>query len=766
MECCCIRFRIPISIVFKPLGRIIQSCQLERALVSPADFFDLNKQNAAFAAVAAYQLSANMLKTGSGAEMVRTVHVSPSFFQVLSGKPAQGRLFLSENNTAVISEVFWKTRLAATPDVIGKKLSFSTGSATIVGVMPDEFDYPLGTEVWLPLLLNPADAQRRATHDLAILGLLKPGVSPRQAAAELASLSARLAAEFPSTNADEAFALIPLQDQTEGTTNRFIAVILGAASFVLLLACANIGNLQLARATNRLKEIAVRAALGASRYQIARHLLAESLLLSIAAGFLGVLLADWNNYYVKQSIPGLAFRIVPGLRTMNVTPAVLFFAFLIAIMAGIVCSLPAIVHLTRRSTYDNLDESLRERAAISSQHSSGVFRGTLVVSELALALVLLSGAGLMVGSFRHFQNLDQGFNPKNVLIASVSLPAATYADATRRLAYFDRALTSLSAVPAASSAALSADLGNAPYFAIEGRPERRSGEPLPGVLAVSGQYLRSLRIPLIEGRESAATDGPLAPRVIVLSHVFAHFYWPNSSPIGQRIKLKKGGEWVTVVGVAADVVDDWFTGKPSSRVYVPYTQAVPNDVRFIVRTNANPLAVAMPVRAQLQVLDPAVPLLDLNSMVQSLAEERAGVAAAAQAMADLRGDRFAAGRHRRLCGGFLFGFHADSRYWRAYGAGRNFGRCAPDDDATDWRFDRGGRGRRAADFCRFDSFDHTHSLRYGSTGKLALVRSHGSALVGLASGGIPSGMACFPYRSTYCAASRIACPCVAIAGDA
>ncbi len=206
-----------------------------------------------------------------------------------------------------MSEVFWKTRLAAAPDVIGKKLNLSTGAATIVGVMPDEFDYPLGTEVWVPLLLNPTDGEQRTTHDLSLLGLLKKGVSPHQAATELSSLSARLANAFPGTNADESFALVPLQDLTEGTTNRFITVILGAAGFVLLLACANIGNLQLARATNRLKEIAVRAALGASRYRIARHLLAESLLLSLVAGFLGVFLADWNNYYMKQTFPGWPF---------------------------------------------------------------------------------------------------------------------------------------------------------------------------------------------------------------------------------------------------------------------------------------------------------------------------------------------------------------------------------------------------------------------------------------------------------------------------
>jgi hypothetical protein len=187
-------------------------------------------------------------------------------------------------------------------------------------------------------------------------------------------------------------------------------------------------------------------------------------------------------------------------------------------------------------------------------------------------------------------------------------------------------------LPAAKSAALSAELGDSAYFAIEGRPERRSGEPLPSIRATSNQFMQSLRIPVLEGREFSPTDGPHSPHVVVLSRVFARFYWPNSSPVGQRIQLQKGGEWLTVVGVAADVIDDWFTGKPSSLVYLPYAQSVPNSVRFVIRAKANPLSLAVPVRAQLQTIDPAVPVLDLNAMVQSLAEERSGVAAAAQAM--------------------------------------------------------------------------------------------------------------------------------------
>jgi putative ABC transport system permease protein len=610
---------------------------LDRSTVSPADFLDLQRQAASFESLAACRSVASTLKISGGSEAVRTAEVSPAFFTVLSGKAARGRVITKDVNAVVVSDAFWKTRLAGAPDVLGKSLTLSTGTVTIVGVMPDQFDYPLGTEVWSPLVLTPAESQQRNTHSLQLLGLLKPGATLNQAAAEVSSLSTRLASAYPATNSNEAFTVIPLQDLTEGTTNRFVSVILGAACFVLLLACANIGNLQLARATNRQKEIAVRAALGASRFQIARGLLAESLLLSVLAGFLAVLLADWNNVYTKQNIPAIAMRVVPGLRTMSVDPSVLFFALCVSVIAGVLCSLPAILHLVRRASHDNLEESLRERAALASQHSSGAFRGSLVVSELALALVLLIGAGLMVGTFHRLLDLNQGFDPKGILSARVSLQQAAYLDTVHRLSYFDRALTSLRTLPGVSAAALSADLGKPNFFAIGARSAHRSGEPVPNIIAASGLYLSALRIPVLEGRGISIADTARSTRVIVLSKTFAQFYWPNTSALGQRIQLAKGGEWFKVVGVSGDVIQDWFAGTPASLAYVSYAQLVPTDAEFAVRTVGNPLALAPPVRTQLQSLDPAVPLLDVTSLEQALAEERSGVRAAARTMSTYAG---------------------------------------------------------------------------------------------------------------------------------
>jgi len=611
--------------------------RVDRDPVAPANFVDLEKQARSFQYLAACRSIEWTVKNGSTSEMVRIAQVSPAFFNILSGKAVLGRVLpmqASPNESAavVVSNAFWKAQLASSPDVIGKPLHLSGGSFIIAGVMPDNFDFPLGTEIWSPLVLTPAEKQQRSAHDLVLLGLLKPGIDLSQAKGETASVASRLAADYPLTNADHSFTVVPLRDLNEGVTNRFVTIILGSAGFVLLLACANIGNLQLARAANRHKEVAVRAALGASRWQIARHLLAECLLLSTVAGFLGVLMADWNNVYSKQNIPAIALRIVPGLRTMHTDPRVLLFAFLISIAAGVLCCLPAIFYLWQRVANGNLDESLRERSALSSQHSSGVLRSALVVSELALALVLLIGAGLMVGTFHRLLDLNQGFDPKNLLTVRVSLPAIEYSDSARKLAYYDRALATLEQIPGVTSAGLSSNSGTSSTFIIEGRPEPRAGDPRPTMMAASGRYLESLRVPLLDGRNLSATDRAQSPRVIVLSKAFAHVYWPNSSPVGHRVKLDPTGDWITVAGVAGDVIEDWFNGEPSSRAYISYAQSAPSSVEIVVRTANDPLALAPAVRARLQSLDPRVPLFDLNSMEHAMAEERGGVRAAATTM--------------------------------------------------------------------------------------------------------------------------------------
>lgn len=293
----------------------------QREALSPGDFVDLKAEGKSFEKLAAFRSwDVNLTATGNP-ERVQAYEVSPEFFSVLGKGAELGRTFspaddqLNSSNVVVVSEGFWKSNLAGSAHAVGKTISLSGQKYTVIGVMPDNFDYPLSTDIWTPLILTPAERQLRGTHDLMVIGLTKSGVSAAEAGSEAAAMATRVAKLYPGTNEDRNVVVIPLRDLTDTVTNHFLWILLDAAGFVLLLACANIGNLQMARAATRQKEITVRAALGASRFQIARQLLAESILISGLAGAAGLLAASWNNDYAKKGIPAVALRLVPGLRT-------------------------------------------------------------------------------------------------------------------------------------------------------------------------------------------------------------------------------------------------------------------------------------------------------------------------------------------------------------------------------------------------------------------------------------------------------------------
>ncbi len=400
---------------------------------APANLIDLKNGARSFQKLADYrEWDASLTSVGTP-ERLRALLVSPSFFSVLGTGAELGRVIATgedhsaHSRVAVVSEGFWKGHLGGSPGAIGKSISLDGRTYTVIGVMPDSFDYPLGTQLWSPLTLDPAEEHERSSHNLMVLGLLKPGVSAAEAGAEASTIASRLEHEYPKTNQDRSMLVLPLRDLTDQVTDRFVITLLGAAGFVLLLACANIGNLQLARATNREREIAVRAALGASRFEIARQLFTESILISAAAGVVGLLLASWNNDLMKSSISPLAMRLVPGLRTMHVDSTVVLLTMIASLVAGILCGLPAISQVVNRKMRADLNDVLRGRGgSASATPARNRVRTSLVVFELTLALVLLVGAGLMVKTFERFLYLNQGFDPRNLLTMQVSLPATQY----------------------------------------------------------------------------------------------------------------------------------------------------------------------------------------------------------------------------------------------------------------------------------------------------------------------------------------------------
>lgn len=611
----------------------------QQSAFAPANFIDLRNQTRSFQKLASYRnWDANLTGIGTP-ERLQACLVSPSFFYVLGIGAEVGRTFVndpdqpSHSRVAVVSEGFWKSHLAASKAAIGASVSLNGHNYTVLGVMPDRFDYPLGTEIWSPLTFEPAEQHERAHHDLMALGLLKPEVSAAQANAEISTIASRLEQLYPRTNQDRSMLVVPLRDLTDRVTNHFVVMLLGAAGFVLLLACANIGNLQLARATNREREIAVRAALGASRFEIAREVFTESVLISAAAGVLGLLLASWNNALMKSSIPPLALRFVPGLRTMHVDGTVVLFTTIASLLAGILCSLPAISQLVNRKMRADLNDVLRGRGgSTSATPARNRVRTALVVFELALALVLLVGAGLMVKTFERLLYVNQGFDPKNLLTMRVSLPATQYPRPEKIRSVYDRVLQRFAAIHGVTAVGLSSDEGSAEHLVIEGQPEPRPGEPHPEISAINDHYLEAMRIPLLQGRSISGADRLGSPPVVVISENVARHFWPNSNPIGRHIKLSAQSDWLTIVGISGNVTQDWFTNQPSAAAYICYAQFPGAHAKFFLRTEGDPMLAAQPARFEMRAVESDLPVYELETIEQSMYEERGGIRAAARMM--------------------------------------------------------------------------------------------------------------------------------------
>ncbi|HEY3938688.1 MAG TPA: ABC transporter permease [Bryobacteraceae bacterium] len=607
----------------------------ERTPLTAADFTDLRKAAHSFDKLAGYRTWDVNLTGAGNPEHVQAFQVSADFFSVLGSSAARGRTFASENELShpravVVSQGFWKSHLAGSPAAVGASISLSGQAYTVIGVMPDQFDFPLGTEVWSTLILDRQEQQDRNTRNLMVLGLLKPRVPPSEARAELTAIGLRLGHQYPRADEGRTIVAVPLGELTDQVTNHFLLTLLGAAGFVLLLACANIGNLQLARAAQREKEMAVRVALGASRFRVTRQLVAESVLISVVAGGLGLVAASWNNDYAKSSIPEVAMRQVPGLRTMQVDSTVVVLTLVVSLLAGLLCSAPAIAQVVHRKMRADLNDVLRGRGGSSPARSR--LRSVLTVFELAIALVLLVGAGLMVKTFDRLLYLNQGFDPTNVLTMKVSLPAAEYARATQLTAFYDRVLQGFATIHGVQAAGLSSPLGEGDGLSIEGRPELRPGEPRPEINAISGRYLEAMRIPLLKGRSISAGDRADSPYVAVISATMARYYWPHANPLGRKIRLSAQSPWLTIVGVCGDVIEDWFSGLPSPAAYLSYAQFPNSSASLVLRTSGAPLQWAAPVRRQIGKVDKNLPVYELQTMQETIAQSRSGVQAAAHAM--------------------------------------------------------------------------------------------------------------------------------------
>ena len=611
---------------------------------APANFRDWSEQSTQFSQLAAVRGWETNLTGGNVAEHVEGSQVTAGFFALLGMSPQLGRQIGSADfqggvaPVVVISHGFWQQYLGADPGLVGRQLLLNGQKFTVIGIASADFDFPAGSKVWTPLDLNGAAKEDRENHYLTVFGRLKDGVSISQAQANLAMIAASLGQQHPKTNAGHGVNVRnTVEDLTFGS-QQFLTMLMGAAVFVLLLACANVANLQLARASGRQKEIALRAALGASRWQVGRQLLVESLLLALLGSAGALLLSAWGINLLRRSLPPFIVEHVAGLKHLQIDLRVFLFTLLVAVVTGIVAGLAPAWHFSRPNVNDTLKEGTRGGSPSASRRR---LRTLLVISEIALSLMLLVGAGLMVKGFRTLTTKDMGFDRNNLLTFHVVLPEVKYHDKDRIRGYYEQVLRNIQSLPGVESAACVTSLPsgwtwNWVDFTAEGKPPASSAD-MPSVISqvVTPGFFPALRVPLRQGRLLSDQDGPNAPPVVVISETMAHQNWPDQNPLGKHIQMGRPEAvqpFRTVVGVVGDVQPIPLDHDPAPTAYVPFAQQPESASAFVVRTSGDPLTVAGPVNAQLRAMDADQPAYDIRSLEQVVSDNLSGIESSAQMM--------------------------------------------------------------------------------------------------------------------------------------
>lgn len=613
--------------------------------VAPADYLDLKRDNTVFENLTAYYWwNANL--TGAGEpERVQGFRVASNFFSTLRVEAAMGRTFTpdedqpGQGNTTVISHALWQRRFAADPDIVGKTVSLNGAASTIVGVMPKGFDYPKPAELWTPMPLTNEFISDRAEQYIFTTARLKDGVSIDEAQAEMSAIAGRLAEQYPKTNTNRKVSLMLLRKNASGEFDAiFLMTLMGAVGFVLMLACVNVANMQLARATARHKEMAIRAAMGASRARVIRQLLTENILLGLMGGAAGILIGVWMLDFIKSSIPPDTTRFIQGWDQMGINTQVLLFTLAISAGAGILFGLAPALQVSKT----DLNETLKEGGkGASTGGARRRLRSLFVVAEVALALVLMVGAGLMVRGFaRMIENQKKGFDPAGVLSMRVSLTQTRYPESQKVADFYKQATERMAAMPGVMSASVAAyvpgsDNWDTVDFLIDGRPAPAPGEKQSANFqVVAPDYFHTVRIPLIRGRDFVASDGPDSQRVAIISEEFARRYFADEDPAGRRIKVgSEANQWATIVGIVGDVKRFMFDRGMAPTIYLPHSQTPQRTMSFVLRTAGDPENLSLAARTQVHSLDGDQPVYEIKTIEQAIRDQYAGLRLAAMLMA-------------------------------------------------------------------------------------------------------------------------------------
>ncbi len=591
--------------------------------LSPGKFYDWQRDARSFEGMAMYQCCGfrELALTGTGsARSVRATAVSAGFFDVVRARPALGRVFRHEEDTpggrhaVILSDRFWRAEFGGHPDVVGRTVKLSDEAYTIVGVMPATASVAtwtgMASDVWIPLALTDEQRAARGNHNRYGVARLKRDVELAQAQAEMDGISARLALEFPISDARWRAVVIPMQEEIVGNSRTMLLMLLGAVGLVLLIACANVGSLLFTRALSRRKEIAIRSALGAGRGRVFQQLLTEALLLAGAGGALGLLLA----YGTLTSVSTLLAGQLPRAEEISIDGRVLLFAVGVSMLTGMLAgTLPA-----ARAGRSDLSDALKEGGRSDGAIGVGT-RRLLIVCEVALSLVLLMGAGVMIQSLLALRYGDTGFDPNNALTMVVRLPNARYPSPAQRSSFFEAALQRIRALPGVEAAGTIDDLpliveGSAQALALEGYPPQRDPVAVQ-VRQIAPGYMRAMGIPVLRGRDIDESDA----EVLLVSEAAAKLYWGTDDPIGRRAALPALSNTVLrqVAGIVGDVKQRNLVEATTPTVYF-YTRSPYGRATFVIRTSVPPATLAQPAVAAIRAIDPEQPVGGIRTMVQVL----------------------------------------------------------------------------------------------------------------------------------------------------
>jgi putative ABC transport system permease protein len=601
-----------------------------------ANYVDWRDQNTVFEGMSAIADDSFNLTCDGDPERLEGRYVSANLFPLLGVDPQIGRTFTAaedqpgSNRVVVLSHALWQRRFGGDHGIVGKPINLNGETYTVVGVMPARFQFPSSDDqVWAPIAFTSEDAANRDRHYLQVLARLKPGTSLEQAQTEMNTIAARLQQQYPESNTDLGAAVTSLHEHVVGDIKPALLILLGAVGLVLLIACANVANLLLARAAVRQKEIAVRIALGARRQRLIRQFLTESVLLATIGGVFGLVIAYGGLMLLRASIP----ENIAQTGQISIDLKVLGFTFVVAMITGLIFGLAPAIQAARFNQAETLKEGGRDSATGSSGKR---IRGLLVMSEVAVSLVLLIGAGLLINSFLRLRNVDPGFRADNLLTMRVVLPQPKYPDFARREAFYTALVQRVQSIAGVKSAAVTTNLplyrqGNSIGVSIEGQPPPPPGqENIVVTRIVSPGYFDTMSIPLLSGRQFTDQDIRTSPRVVMISEAMARRYWPGQDAVGKRIgagRIQRPEDWFQVIGVVKDVRQFELTADPRPQMYLSYRQMgfFPSD-DLVVKTNVDPASLAATVRNAVWEIDKDQPVSNIRTMdeilLQSIARQR------------------------------------------------------------------------------------------------------------------------------------------------